>query len=153
MEKINNETIILLSGDYLTKKYFAYKLLEIYPDFRVITLHDIARAMEQNLSEVNNISRKDVVDKIIIQQQFRKIPTIIFDKESLKNNCKGIDDVVHVNISSDEAGCTISVPELNLEIKSNNLDFYESAIDLYDKAVDNIIASLNELNNEQETEL
>ena len=150
MEKIKNDTVILLSGDYLTKKYLAYKLLEDYPDFRVITLHDIARAMEGSLSEVNNLTRKDIVDKIVIQQQRKKNPSIIFDKETLKNNCKGIDNVVHVNISSDEAYCTISVPELNLEIQSNNLDFYESAIDLYDRVVENI---LNQLADENETEL
>lgn len=142
MKHIKKDTVILLSGDYLTKKYLAYKLLEDCPDFRVITLHDIARAMEKNCSEIYNLTRKDVVDKIIIQQQRKKIPSIIFDKETLKNNCKGIDGVVHVNISSDEGGCIINVPELNMEILSNNLDFYESAIDLYDRVIEKIFNQL-----------
>lgn len=153
MEKINGKTVILLSGDYLTKKYIAYKLQENCPAFRVITLNDIARAMEQNLSEVNNLSRQEVVDKIVEQQQNKRNPSIIFDKETLKNIGKGKKDIVHINIVNNESDCTINIPEFNLEVKSNYFDTNETAYDLYDKAVDKITKGLYAMADEQEIEI
>lgn len=103
--------VVLLSGNYRAKRDLATKILEGDNSFLIIDANELDRARKRNES----------LEGIVESQLIRKINTVIYDNDSLKNVCKNYNEVFHVNFEETERGLTVDFPELSTGLICDDL--------------------------------
>ena len=98
--------VVLLSGNYRAKRDLATKILESDNSFLIIDANELDRARNRNES----------LEGIVESQLIRKINTVIYDNDSLKNVCKKYNEVFHVNLEETESGLTVDFPEFSTKL-------------------------------------